>query len=190
MNTNKKSNSKLTIKVRILFTVIVTLLIWSHLTWDYFNGGVPKHHILNREDFPAISNWWGGITLPIFTWILLYRIKQRVDTYNSYDSLHSIFYGFIGMLLFGISLSYFFSIGSEIPGYMMIGLFVLSFMIPVYRSEYFLGFVISTAYMFGAILPMGMGIILWTIYAITYKFIRRSFLSIVSRIGKRIKKNT
>ncbi len=131
-------NQKLTLKTQIIFIGIVTILVWGHLAWDYFHDGVPTHRILNREDLPGISNWWGGIVLPLITWLLLYLIKNRINANNksniNSNPIHFI-YRFLGALLFGIILSFFFTIGSEIPGYMMIGIIVVSFFIPLYFPE-------------------------------------------------------
>ena len=111
-------NQKLTLKTRIIFTGIVTILIWGHLAWDYFHAGVPTHHILHREDLPGISNWWGGIILPLITWLLLYLIKNRINVTNkstiNSNSIHYK-YRFLGALLFGILLSFLFTIGSDMP---------------------------------------------------------------------------
>jgi hypothetical protein len=177
-------NQKLTLKKRLIFTGIVTILIWGHLAWDYFHGGVPTHHMLHRGDLPGISNWWGGIVLPLFTWFLLYLIQKRMsvsDKSNSNSDLIHFVYRFLGALLFGIVLSSFFTIGSDIPGYMMIAIIVLSFFIPLYRPEYLLGFVLGMTYTFGAILPMGIGIILTVISIISYKFIRYGILYMASK---------
>ena len=178
-------NQKLTLKTRIIFTGIVTILIWGHLAWDYFHGGVPTHRILHREDLPGISNWWGGIVLPLFTWFLLYLIQKRMNeddksNINS-NSIHYV-YRFLGAFLFGILLSFFFTIGSEIPGYMMIAIIPLSFFVPLYRPEYLLGFVLGMTYTFGANLPIGIGMILTVICIISYKFIRYGILYIVSKV--------
>jgi len=177
-------NKKLNLNNRLIFTGIVTLLIWSHLTWDYFHGGVPTHHILHRADLPGISNWWGGIALPLLTWFLLYRIEQRINDnkLDVPDNLGSIGYRFVGALLFGIILSFFFTIGSGIPGYMMAGLVFISFIIPIYKAEYLLGFVIGMTYTFGAILPIGIGAILTIISVLAYKFVRTFILYLVSTI--------
>ena len=186
-------NEKMKIKTRIYFTGIVSLLIWCHLVWDYFHGGVPTHHILHRADLPGISNWWGGIVLPLLTWYLLYRIHVRMvnkEKLGEPQNTSNIIYRFIGALLFGILLSIFFSIGSDFPGYMMIGLFVVSFFVPLYLPEYLLGFVIGMAYTFGVILPVGIGILLTLIFIITYKFVRRSILYLGAKItSKKSKMN-
>jgi len=177
-------NQKLTFKTRIIFTGIVTILIWGHLAWDYFHEGVPTHHILHREDLPGISNWWGGFVLPLFTWFLLYLIQYRMnknDKSNINSNLIHFIYRFLMALLFGIVLSFFFTIGSDIPGYMMIAIIALSFFIPLFRPEYLLGFVLGMTYTFGAILPLGIGIILTVICFISYKFIRNGILYTVSK---------
>ena len=174
------------LKTRIYFTGIVSLLIWSHLVWDYFHGGVPTHYILHRADLPGISNWWGGIVLPLLTWYLLYRIHVRIvnkEKSGVPQNTTNIIYKFIAALLFGILLSFFFTIGSEFPGYMMIGLVLVSFFVPLYWPEYLLGFVIGMAYTFGVILPVGIGILLTLIFIITYKFVRRGILYLASKIG-------
>jgi len=165
-------NRELTLRTRLLFTGIVTLLIWAHLAWDNFNGGVPTHYILQSGDLPGISNWWGGFALPLLTWLLLYRIKQKVnnDTVSDgVDSLRKIIYRFILALMFGVALSIFFTIGTNVTDYMMVGLFLLAFFIPIYKDEYLLGFVIGTAYTFGVIIPTVFGTVLIILFALIYK---------------------
>ena len=71
-------SEKVFFKTSLYFTGIVTIAIWSLLAWNHYHGGVPSHHILHREDLPAISNWWGGLLLPLLTWFLLYRIQKRL----------------------------------------------------------------------------------------------------------------
>ncbi len=178
-------NIALTLKNRILFTVIATLLSWTHLAWDYFHGGIPTHYLLHRKDLPGISNWWGAIVIPLLTWFLLYRIKSRVNDKNMNEvpnKLNHVIYGFIGALLFGIILSFFFTIGTDVPGYMMIGLFIISFFIPLYRAEHLLGFVLGMAYTFGAILPILIGSILLLIFIIDYGVVRAFIIYLISKI--------
>ena len=57
-------------RLRLIVTIIISILIFGLLLWNYFHGGVPGHHILDRKDLPVISNWWSGILLPVVTWIL------------------------------------------------------------------------------------------------------------------------
>jgi hypothetical protein len=173
------------LKNRIYFTAIATIAKWSLLGWGYFNGGVPAHHILNNENLPEISNWWGGLLIPLLTWLLLYRIEQRWIKTNTEKSvlLKKTLYGFFGGLIFGIVLSAFFMSGNDtVPGYMMIGLLVLALFLPIYRAECLLGFVIGMTFTFGAVLPTGIGSILLLISLILYLYIRPGILYIASGI--------
>jgi len=175
-------------KARLYITGIVTLAIWSLLAWNNFHGGIPKHHILARKDLPEISNIWGGILLPVLTWFLLYRIQQRVfkekhRRTESADFPLSILYGFAAALLFGVMLSAFFSFNyADIPGYMLLGALILSVFIPLYRSEYILGFVLGMTYTFGAVLPTLIGSILAFIAFLLYILFRRPILFIRSKM--------
>ncbi|MFT5892214.1 MAG: hypothetical protein ACI9Y7_002324, partial [Dokdonia sp.] len=38
-----------TFKNRLLFTVLVSILMWVFLAWDHFHGGVPTHYILHND---------------------------------------------------------------------------------------------------------------------------------------------
>lgn len=163
----------LTLKNRIVFTAIVSILMWAFLAWDYFHEGVPTHYILHNKDLPGFSNWWGAITTPLVTWGLLYLIYLRTLKVAPKNESLSIIYGFIGFFLYGIITSYFFSIGLEtVLLYMMLGLIVLSFFVPIYKPECLLGYLLGMIYMFGSILPLLFGIIFWTLYIIAYKLPR------------------
>jgi len=175
----------MTLNFKIYFTVIITILIGAHLTWDYYHGGVPTHHILHRADMPGISNWWGGIVLPLFTWFMLYLIQKRInknDESGTENNQVNIVYRFLVALAYGVLLSFFFSIGSDFPAYMMIGVMLTSFFVPLYKPEYLLGFVLGMTYTFGAILPIGIGTLLVVICIIAYKVVRSGILYIVSKI--------
>src|ERR1022692_3662511 len=73
-------------KLRLIITVIISVLILGLLIWDYFHDGVLSHHILDQKNLPAISNWWSGILLPILTWFLLGKIKSRIENQTKIDS--------------------------------------------------------------------------------------------------------
>ena len=175
-------------KTSLYITGIVTIAIWSLLAWNYYHGGVPSHHLLHREDLPAISNWWGGFLLPLLTWFLLYRIQKRLMRENIEKSkkstrLANILYGFTGALFFGILLSIFFTFGySSISGYIILVLLLLALFFPIYRAECLLGFVIGMTFTFGAVLPTAVGSILVLVGAVLYLYIRPAILYIVSRI--------
>jgi len=103
---------------------------------------------------------------------------------NTDHNLTQVVYRFSGALIFGIVLSILFTLGSDAPGYMMIGIIVLSFFIPLFRAEYLLGYILGLAYTFGAIIPIVLGSILATLFFIAYKFVRAGMLFIMSKIKR------
>ena len=178
-------HNKLTLKHRIIFTAVVTILMVLHLLWDFFHDGVPNHHILHRQDLPSISNWWGAIILPLITWFLLYRIQTRIGKsvgLQSKNSLISIGYRILGALVFGLIISFSFSIGSELPSYMMIAAILIAFFIPLYLSEFLLGYILGTAFTFGVIIPLAGGSILALISLFIYKVLRAGILYLISKM--------
>ncbi len=177
------------LKNRYYITASITIAIWGLLVFTYFHGGVPKHHLLNRSDLPAVSNWWGGIVLPVLSWFLLYRIQKRLLYSNLENKVlvkltGNTIYRFLAALLFGVLLSVFFSFGYEaVPGYMLMGTFIVALFIPIYRSECLLGFVIGMSFTFGAVLPTLVGCILILLYTILYLLLRPFILYIAGKLG-------
>ena len=173
-------------KIRLYFTGILTIAIWSLLAWNHYHGGVPVHHLLARKDMPGISNFWGGLLLPLLSWFLLYRVQRRVPNKNieADNFAGSVLYGFTGALFFGILLSVFFVFGfTEIPGFMLIGLLFLALFFPIYRAECILGFVIGMTFTFGGVLPIIAGSILAFIAYLIYRFIRPGIIYVRSLLG-------
>lgn len=172
IKSNTSMNQPLTQKVRILITAIVTLLVWAHILWDYTHGGIPVHHILHSADLPGIPNWWGAIVLPIFTYFLLLRIAKRINPPESKDSLIQSILRVLAGVVFAVSISVCFMNGIEVTDYIMGLIFLLSFIFPLYKSEYLLGWVLGSAFSFGAILPMAFGSILCLLFFLTFKLSR------------------
>jgi hypothetical protein len=192
---SEPGNEKFLFKIRLYVTGIITIGIWSLLLWNHYHGGVPSHHILAREDLPAISNWWGGFLLPLLTWFLLYRIQKRLMRNNAEGLKGSqiglnIFYGFTVALCFGIILSAFFTFGNtDIPGYMLIGLLVLALFLPVFRAECLLGFVMGMTFTFGAVLPTIIGSLLALIGALLFLLVRPAILYVASGFLRMVSSN-
>jgi hypothetical protein len=143
---------------RIILTLIALVLELAHLGWTYFHGGVPSHHLLNRADLPAISNWWGAVLIPALTWFLVGRIQLRVlrpDANNPAKShrLAPVVAGFLCALAYGAALALAFTMQSAAVSYIFLGLFAISLFVPTYRAEYVLGFVLGMSFTFGAVLP-------------------------------------
>lgn len=170
-------NKQLFLKIRWGSIAIVTLAITSLLTWNHFNGGIPSHHILAREDMPEMSNAWGILLLPVLTFLVLFRIEQRINKMYPEDtgklkSHINFLYRFLAALLFGVLVSTFFTLGyNDIPFFLFIGLLFSALFFPIYRAECLLGFVLGMTYTFGAVLPTGIGSILSMLGMIIYLLI-------------------
>jgi hypothetical protein len=188
-------DEKIFFKLRIYFTSIVTFAIWTLLAWSHYHGGVQSHHLLANKDLPAISNWWGGLILPILTWFLLYRIQkriasQRMENFTTSKYPKRILYGFVGSLLFGIQLSVFFTFGyTDMAGFMVLGLLPISLFFPIYRAECLLGFVIGMTYTFGTVLPTCIGSIFALVGTILYLLVRPGILYIKSKFARAVSSN-
>ena len=185
---DKTMNTQALEKYKPIFVVIIGILIGLHVLWDYYNGGIPTHRILASEDLPGISNLWGILTVPILAWVLISLIQKRIkknneNIPNTEKDLIKIGIGFIGALIFGITMSVFWEIGlEEILQYLIFFPVVISLLTPVHLPEHFLGFVIGMAYTFGGILPIGFGIIIWIMALIVNKIFRTGIIFIVSKI--------
>lgn len=159
-------------KIRILVTALVTLLIWGHIAWDYTHDGIPVHYILHSQDMPGIPNWWGAIVLPFFTYFLLFRISKRLNKTENKESLKLMCSRLLAGILFAVSISVSFMNGIDITDYIMGLIFLLAFIFPLYKLEYFLGWVLGSAFSFGAIIPILLGSILCLIFFLIYQLVR------------------
>jgi len=164
-------------RLRVYLTVLVLLAELAHLTWEYFNGGVQRHHILNRSDLPAISNWWGILLLPALTWFLTGRSQTRIALHSGGKAAIAklplnIVAGFVGSLLFGIALSVSFANNYEnVASFLFLGMFLLAILLPVYWAECVLGFVLGMTFTFGAVLPLAIGSVIAAISAAIHRLV-------------------
>jgi len=166
---------KLPRNLRIGITTVVTLLVWGHIAWDHFHGGIPTHYFLHDDNLPGIPNWLGGIVLPFFTWFLLHRIHKRIDASAAEvasESLRSVIMRFLLAMGIAIVLSLFFTLEIGLIDYIMPTIFILAFFFPLYKSEYLLGWVMGSAFTFGAIIPIGFGSIFALVFFICDKLPR------------------
>jgi hypothetical protein len=156
-------------RLQIFITAIAAIYVWSLLAWQHFHGGVVSHHILHRSDLPAISNAWGGLVLPVLTWMLVGRVIRREQ--GNYT--RGMVAGFLGALFYGVVLSVSFVNGLEqLYSPMGPGLLLIALFLPIYRAEYVLGFVLSMTYVFGALLPTGFAAVVALIAFVLYRFVR------------------
>lgn len=171
-------------RLRLYVTATVTIAIWSLLAWNYYHGGIPAHHLLADKDLPSFSNGWGAIILPLLTWWLLYRLQRRVFLLkdNQAEAIRAAIYAFVISLAYGIVLSACYFLGyPDVAAYMTLGIFALALFFPVYRAEYFLGYVLGLTVSFGAVIPTMIGSILLFISFLLYRLIRLAVLYLVPR---------
>lgn len=182
--------SKNSVLTRIFLTGIVTVLIFGLLFWEYFHSGVPSHHILQQKDLPEISNWWGGLLLPVLTWILLGRIERRLNkqdllTQRTKNKNIKIIGLFLLGLILGISIVLSFANDYKLFLDNVLYVFlVLSLIFPLYYSEFILGFILGMTYTFGAILPTIFILIIAALGFLIYRFIRPLILRVTKVFGK------
>ncbi|MFD2365935.1 hypothetical protein [Pseudoduganella sp. GCM10020061] len=159
------NNSTRPTSVKIGFTAAASAFEAAHLWVEYLNGGVLSHHLLANPDLPAISNWWGLVVIPVLTWFLVGRIQSRVARQNAFQSAapripSTIMIAFTAALAYGAALSFAFVSNFEWISAVFLGAFAVALVVPVYRAEYLLGFVLGMTFTFGAVLPLIIGAVI------------------------------
>lgn len=134
-------------------------LVVIHLAWEMFHGGVVSHHFLARSDMPSISNWWGIVLVPALAWFVAGRVQGRSPSGMQGEgaipeNIRRAIPAFAGALVYGGALAVSFSYGLGFEQYLFMGLFAIGLILPIYRGEYILGFVLGMMATFGGILPM------------------------------------
>jgi hypothetical protein len=187
METRYRVDDRSLFRHRLWITALATFAIWALLTWKHLHGGVASHHLLHRADLPAISDWWGGIVIPVLTWIALGRIHglmvARRDDGSTGASTYprSSIVGFAGALLYGILLAASFTLGyPDVTTAVFQAAFLLALFVPLYRAECLLGFVLGMTVTFGAVLPTLFGSIVAGVGAVLYLYVRPALLRLGS----------
>ena len=163
-------------RLRIVLTVLTALAIWSLLAWQHFHGGVPAHYLLQDPDLPRISNWYGGLLLPALAWGLLGLSKRRVRAADP-PRIKPVVIGLLAGLAVGGSMAVTFVSGYEsITDYLLFGLLALALVLPVYRPECLLGFVLGMTPALGAVLPTLFGMLMAAATVLIHRVIGRPLL--------------
>lgn len=174
-------------KISIYFTLGITTVLDTLLLYQYFSDGIPSHHFLARKEMPLVSNAWGIVTIPAFTWFLVWRIAKRI--FNQTDTIEfpkNVLAAFSVSLVFGVALGLSIQYGFKtFTGNVPIILFTLALFFRTYRAECFLGFVLGLTYFVGGVLPIVVGSVFLALSAITYLYIRSFALWIVALIFKK-----
>ncbi|MBP1474478.1 hypothetical protein J7I44_09200 [Frateuria sp. MAH-13] len=142
---------------RLGFAILATLVELANLGWEHAHGGIATHHLFARVDLPGISNAWSALLVPALAWFLTGRIQRRIEGHPESARLsvyRTIVVGFVVGLLFGIGIAVSFTGGYEtFLSWWFQGMIVLALLLPGYRAECLLGFVLGMMHAFGALLP-------------------------------------
>ncbi len=153
------------------------------LACEYFNGGVPSHHLLDRPDYPAISNWFGLVVLPLLGWLLGVRLRNHLAASAGSGWARGIWTGLVCSLLYGAAMATLFQLGaSAVLSGLFFGLFLLAAVFPVYRAEYIFGFVVGMTFTFGSVLPALVAVVFAAI-SVVVRFVSRAVLSAIRSAG-------
>lgn len=178
------------LRLRLGLTALATLAELASLAWQHLHGGIASHHILDRADLPAISNGWGGLVVPVLAWFLLGRIQKRMTGGNvgqAAPNVHArIAVGFVLALAFGIAIAVAFTSGHDSATNAVFGaMIVLALLLPGYRAECVLGFVLGMMLTFGAVLPTAVACIVAAASAAVHLGIRPLLARLWARVGRR-----
>ena len=149
------------------------------LAYEHFNGGVQSNYLLDRPDLPFISNWYGLIVLPLLGWLLGIRLRNHTTSSSRPGLPKSIWAGLVCSLLYGAALA----TSCELAPYtitsgLLLGLLLLSAVLPVYRIECIFGFVVGMTFTFGAVLPALVAVVFAAVSVMAH-FIFRAVMSAI-----------
>lgn len=186
--TGNRMNQRARSPLRIGVTLFVTLATLAHLGWQHVNGGVASHHLLHSADLPSISNGWSLLVLPALTWYLVGRAQRRIAPRDGVGGAatgaRTVVVGFAASLLMGVALSVSFTLGLEsLTSAVFLSIVVLGVLLPAYRAECVLGFVLGMAVTFGAVLPTLVGSVIAAVSAAVHLYV----LPVQIRIWQRLK---
>ncbi|MCD9096055.1 hypothetical protein LU699_03305 [Luteimonas fraxinea] len=155
---------------RVWLVAAVLLAELAHLAWEHLHGGIVSHHLLARPDLPAVWNGWGLVLLPALTWFVTGRVARRVERHaNPGRAMRIAWLGFVIAAALGAALSIAFVSGVEDAAFaVLLSALVLGLVLPAYRAECLLGFVLAMTFTFGAVLPLLIGGIVATVSAIAH----------------------
>lgn len=157
------------------------------LAHEHLNGGVRSHHLLNRPDFPAISNWFGLLILPILGWLLGIRFRDHLTSSTGSGLSIGIWAGLVCSLIYGGALAISFELGpSAWTSGLFFGLFVLALALPIYRTESIFGFVVGMTSTFGAVLPTLVAVV-FALVSVVVHFAFRAVMSAIRSRGRQVR---
>ncbi|MDR6992729.1 hypothetical protein [Luteimonas sp. 3794] len=155
----------------------------AHLVWEHLHGGIVSHHRLARPDLPAVWNGWGLVLLPLMAWWVSGRVTRRIARRaDRRGAVRGAWTGCGIAAALGVALSIAFVSGQDDAATaVLLAAFGLGLLMPAYRAECLLGFVLGMTFVFGAVLPLLIG----GIVAMLSAFARLGVYALARRIWRR-----
>ncbi len=175
-------------RTRLLLGFGALLFCMVHILSEHLGGGVKSHHLLNRPDLPAISNWYGLFVLPTLAWILGVRLRTNASPSGSTMTTRTknVVAVLLIAALYGSVLAASFEFGHEaVTSGLALGLLALAVVFPIYRAECILGFVAGMTFTFGAVLPTIFAGVLALISLLLHPLLRVLF-RVIARLSSRL----
>jgi len=139
-------------RFRLQFAALALLAEAIHLAWEAQHGGIQVHRFMQRADMPALHNAWGLLVLPLLALWVASRLQRRGATRAQWMP------GFALALVLGAALSVAFSWGAEsFTAGIFFTTLALAVLLPGYRAECLLGWVLGMSWTLGALLPIFIG---------------------------------
>jgi hypothetical protein len=143
---------------RLTLAALALMAEALHLAWEALNGGIVSHHLMQRGDWPGLSNAWGLLILPALAAWAAGRLPAKADRKPSWMP---VALGFALPLLLGAALSLCFSLQLQMPTEILFfTLLLLALLLPAHRPESLFGFVLGMSWTFGAALPTVIGAVI------------------------------
>lgn len=174
-------------KVRFVTIAVVTLAYWGLLAYQYTHGGVVAHRFLARDDMPEISNWWGGLLIPVVAYLLTGRLQRRLaafgdDTVAADRALRTAAAACVGAGLYAGAMATGFSTGhDEVSSFLFQALPLVGLLLPIYRAEYLLGFIVVLSMRFGGVLPLIISAAVALVSLVLHLTVRRGLRWLLAR---------
>lgn len=175
-------------RTHLFLTLGALLFVIVHILSEHLGGGVESHHLLNRPDLPAISNWYGLLVLPTLAWILGVRLRANDSPSGRTMTTRTknVVAGLLIAALYGLVLAASFESGREaVTSGLFLGLLALAVVFPIYRAECILGFVAGMTFTIGAVLPTIFAGVLALVSSLLHPLSRVLF-RVIARLSSRL----
>jgi hypothetical protein len=136
---------------------------------------------------PTISNWWGGLLLPIVAYVLTGRVQRRLqlfgtDAARADAALRIAAAAFVGAALYGAAMAVGFLTGyNDVSSFLFTALPLVGLMLPLFRAEYLLGFIAALSMVFGGVLPLIIATGVATMSFVLHATVRRGVRWVMAR---------